>query len=209
MLIRDIDPSLISEASLATDVRDIAGNTALGGTAVQLGAGGAAKAGVQGAAKVASKAAKFVPFAGSALNAADAVNRYQQGDYVGSAISGAGAIPMLSLPAMGVQAVRDKINTGSWLPDDDEIAATYGKKAPVTAATPKVPAGGNPQIFALQQKLIAKGAKNRDGTPLKADGKMGQNTQDAMKQFGVTAESLSEEVELDRIKLLTHKLLNG
>ena len=161
----------------AADVRDIAGATTLGATGTQLGASGLNKLGVKSAAKIAGKAAKFIPFAGSAVNAADAVSRAQAGDYVGSAISGAGAIPILSLPAMGIQAVRDKINTGSWLPDDDEIAATYGKKAPTAAATPKVPPGGDPKVFALQQQLIAKGAK------ITADGKMGPATQAAMKQF--------------------------
>ena len=194
MLIKDIDPNLISEAGTAADVRDIAGNTALGGTGVELGAKGLAKAGVSTAAKVASKAAKFVPFAGAAVNAADAANRYQQGDKVGAALSGAGVIPALSIPAMGVQAVRDKIYTGSWLPDDNEIAAAYGTK---------VPAGGNPKTFALQQKLIAAGAK------ITADGKMGPATQAAMKQFGITAESLSESIKLDRIKSLTSTLLKG
>jgi peptidoglycan hydrolase-like protein with peptidoglycan-binding domain len=200
MLIKDIDPNLISEASVAADARDIAGNTALGTTGVQLGAQGLSKAGVSTAAKVASKAAKFVPFAGAAFNAADAASRYQQGDKIGAALSGAGVIPALSLPAMGIQAVRDKINTGSWLPDDAEIAAAYGTK---------VPAGGDPKVFTLQQQLIAKGAKNLDGTPLVPDGKMGKNTQAAMKQFGITAESLAENIELDRIKSLTSTLLKG
>lgn len=161
----------------AADVRDVAGATALGAGATQLGATGLNKAGVKSAAKIAGKAAKFIPFAGSAVNAADAVSRAQAGDYVGSAISGAGAVPILSLPAMGIQAVRDKINTGSWLPDDDEIAAAYGKKSPTAVATPKVPPGGDPKVFALQQQLIAKGAK------ITADGKMGPATQAAMKQF--------------------------
>ena len=40
-----------------------------------------------------------------------------------------------------------------------------------------VPLGGDPKVFALQNQLIAKGAK------IKADGKMGPSTQAAMKQF--------------------------
>lgn len=44
-------------------------------------------------------------------------------------------------------------------------------------SAPQVPKGGDPKVFALQQKLIAKGAK------IKADGKMGPATQAAMKQF--------------------------
>jgi hypothetical protein len=195
MLIKDIDPNLISETSGAVNsAKDITGAAGLGGTSVQLGANGLSKfAGVAPAAKIASKAAKFVPFAGAAYNAADAVSRYQQGDNIGAALSGAGVIPALSLPAMGIQFARDKYYTGSWAPNDNEIAAAYGK----------MPAGGDPKVFALQQKLI------KAGSTITADGKMGPATQTAMKQFGITAESLAESVELDRIKSLTSTLLKG
>lgn len=112
----------LSEAS-AADVRDAAGGVSLGGTVTGLGAAGLNKVGVKSAQKIAGKAARFVPFAGSAYNAADAVNRVQQGDNIGAAISAAGAIPVLSIPAMGIQALRDKWKTGSFMPDDDEIKA--------------------------------------------------------------------------------------
>ncbi len=107
----------LSEAPSAVDVRDAAGLTALGAQGTKMAAT-AAKA-----AKTAKFAAKAVPFAGSAVNAADAVNRVQQGDNIGAAIAGAGAIPMLSIPAMGIQALRDKMRTGSFMPDPDEIKA--------------------------------------------------------------------------------------
>ena len=47
----------------------------------------------------------------------------KQGDNIGAAISGAGAIPILSIPAMGIQALRDKMRTGAYFPGDDEIKA--------------------------------------------------------------------------------------
>jgi hypothetical protein len=107
----------LSEAPSATDVRDTAGLTALGAQGTKMAAN-AAKA-----AKAAKFASKVVPFAGSAVNAADAVNRAQQGDNWGAAIAGVGAIPILSIPAMGIQAIRDKMKTGSFMPDNDEIKA--------------------------------------------------------------------------------------
>ena len=46
------------------------------------------------------------------------------------------------------------------------------------AAKPRVPAKSDPAVMAMQQQLIAKGAK------IKADGVMGPATQAAQKQFG-------------------------
>jgi peptidoglycan hydrolase-like protein with peptidoglycan-binding domain len=70
------------------------------------------------------------------------------------------------------------------MPDDNEIAAAVAKDnqqptAQATAPTPATPTppGADPKVLALQQQLIAKGAK------IKADGKMGPATQTAMKQF--------------------------
>lgn len=107
----------IPEQSAAANIKGVAGNASLGALATQ-GAANLAKVG-----KVAKFAGKAVPFAGSAVNAADAVSRTQQGDYVGAAIAGAGVIPMLSIPAMGIQVLRDKMRTGSYFPGEDEIAA--------------------------------------------------------------------------------------
>ena len=153
------------------------------------------------AAPVAAKAGgkllgKVIPGAGAALGAYDANNRLKAGDKTGAAIAGmTGAASMIpgigtgaALLGTGIQAVRDKMRTGSWLPDDEQVAAAAAKDQPAQAAAPaapaapaqpkaQVPPGGNPKVFALQQQLIAKGAK------IKADGKMGPLTQAAMKQF--------------------------
>lgn len=136
---------------------------------------------------------KLLPGVGLALAAQDAYSRQKAGDTTGAAISGltgaASNIPVIgtaaSLIGTGVQAVRDKMRTGSWMPDETEIAAASAKDAAaqpapaVAQAKPAatVPPGGDPKVFALQQQLIAKGAK------ITPDGKMGPNTQTAMKQF--------------------------
>ena len=136
---------------------------------------------------------KVIPGAGAALGAYDAANRLKAGDKTGAAIAGiTGAASMIpgigtkaALLGTGIQAARDKWRTGSWLPDDEQIAAAatgqpaQAAAAPAAPAQPaaQVPPGGDPKVFALQQQLIAKGAK------IKADGKMGPGTQAAMKQF--------------------------
>lgn len=151
------------------------------------------------AAPVAAKAGskllgKVIPGAGAALGAYDAANRLKAGDKTGAAIAGiTGAASMIpgigtgaALLGTGIQAARDKFRTGSWLPDDEQVAAAAAKDQPAQAAAApaapaqpavQVPPGGDPKVFALQQQLIAKGAK------IKADGKMGPATQTAMKQF--------------------------
>ena len=133
---------------------------------------------------------KALPGVGLALAAQDAYSRQKAGDTTGAAIAGltgaASSIPVVgtaaSILGTGVQAVRDKMRTGSWMPDETEIAAGVAKDAPATAVAQAKPAaplppGGDPKVFALQQQLIAKGAK------ITADGKMGPATQTAMKQF--------------------------
>jgi peptidoglycan hydrolase-like protein with peptidoglycan-binding domain len=148
------------------------------------------------AAPVAQAASKgigrFIPGVGAALGAYDAYNRAKKGDWTGAAMSGAGGLASLipgvgtaaSLGIAGAQALRDKQRTGSYMPDDNEIAAAVAKDnqqptAQATAPTPATPTppGADPKVLALQQQLIAKGAK------IKADGKMGPATQTAMKQF--------------------------
>ena len=133
----------------------------------------------------------IIPGVGAALGAQDAYSRYKKGDYAGAAISGVGAAASLipgvgglvgGLGSAGLNAMRDKERTGSYFPDEEEQAAAAAKDkaaqpAQATAPTPQVPPGGNPKVFALQQQLIAKGAK------ITADGKMGPQTQMAMKQF--------------------------
>jgi peptidoglycan hydrolase-like protein with peptidoglycan-binding domain len=148
---------------------------------------------------------KLLPGVGLALAAQDAYSRQQAGDTTGAAIAGltgaASSIPVVgtaaSLIGTGVQAVRDKMRTGSWMPDEKEIAAGVAKDAtaqpaaapatavaqakPAAAPTTPAPPGADPKVIALQKQLIAKGAK------ITADGKMGPATQAAMKQFPGTA----------------------
>ncbi len=146
------------------------------------------------AAPVAQAAGKgigrFIPGVGAALGAYDAYNRAKQGDWAGAGLSALGGAASLipgvgtaaSLGIAGAQALRDKERTGSYMPGDDEIAAGVAKaNAPQTAQAPAqtqpAPAGADPKVLALQKQLIAKGAK------ITADGKMGPQTQAAMKQF--------------------------
>ncbi len=133
----------------------------------------------------------IIPGVGAALGAKDAYDRYKKGDYAGAALSGVGAATSLipgvggligGLGSAGLNAMRDKSRTGSYFPSDEEQAAAAAKDkaaqpAQAAAPTPQVPPGGDPKVFALQQQLIAKGAK------ITADGKMGPQTQTAMKQF--------------------------
>jgi peptidoglycan hydrolase-like protein with peptidoglycan-binding domain len=154
------------------------------------------------AAPVAQAASKgigryLIPGVGAALGAQDAYSRYKKGDLTGAAISGVGAAASLipgvgglvgGLGSAGLNALRDKQRTGSYLPSDDEIAAgvakdTAAKPAATAAAPVATPAGADPKVLALQKQLIAKGAK------ITADGKMGPATQAAMKQFPGVAEA--------------------
>ncbi len=94
--------------------KEVAGATELGLAATQL-------------PKVAAPLAKFgaraLPGANIAYQSFDAARRAQGGDYTGSAIAAASAVPMLAIPGMAVQALRDKYRTGSFLPSDEEIDA--------------------------------------------------------------------------------------
>jgi hypothetical protein len=135
--------------------------------------------------------ARHIPGLGLAVGAYDAYGRAKQGDWAGAGLSAAaglaGLIPgagtAASIGIAGAQALRDKQRTGSYLPSGDEIAAGVAKdaaaKPTATAAAPTAPTpkGTDPKVLALQQQLIAKGAK------IKADGIMGPATQTAMKQF--------------------------
>ena len=196
----DFEDEIISEIS-ATDVRDVAGNTAIG---ADLGKMAANKVGATTAAKFLGKA---VPGAGLAFNAADAYNRYQKGDYVGAGISGLSGLANL-VPGVGTAAGLGLDAVNAYRDGDLDGIMPKGwehGKGGVNAAPAgtTVPPGGDPKVFALQQKLISKGAK------IKADGKMGPATQTAMKQFGVTAESatVSEDIRTlqQRLELIETK----
>jgi peptidoglycan hydrolase-like protein with peptidoglycan-binding domain len=191
-------------AGAADTVRSAAG---LG----QLGAMGAAKVAgkLAPAANIGGKFAKFIPGLGLVASGADAVRRASAGDWGGAALSAgaglAGLVPGIGTAAsLGLTAAQmglDKYKTGSFMPDTDELAAASGKGAKdgfgpgaeqpaaqqPAAQQPaqQLPPGADPKTYALQQQLIAKGAK------ISLDGKMGPQTQAAMKQFGM-AESLKE-----------------
>ena len=147
---------------------------------------GAAKA---GAMKAGGKMlGKLLPGVGLAFGAKDAYDRYQQGDYLGAGLAGLSGVASL-VPGVGT--------AGALALDAANLARDYkkGQAGEQGAQATQVPAGGDPKVFAIQQKLAAKGAKNIDGTPLALDGKMGANTQAAMKKYGVTAESLAEGIK--------------
>ena len=202
---------LIEDA--AGDVRDVAGTATAGGFATKVGGNLLNKAGVATAGKIAGKAARFVPYAGAAYSAADAVNRAQLGDTTGAALSGAGALPFIGIPAIAAQAIRDKYKTGSWFPDDEEIAKAYGtstqppvKTQPKTtpdaqpATVPTTKLKFDPKVKAIQDKILA---KDPNALPkYGADGKLGQETQTAMKRLGITAESQNKGIAMhDSTKL--------
>ena len=107
-----------------SSVADAAGLATLGTAGASLAKGAATPV----LAKVGSAAAKALPVVGGAFMAADAARRYDLGDTTGAAISAAGVHPVLGLPAVGVQALRDKYRTGSFFPDDEEIKAASAPK---------------------------------------------------------------------------------
>lgn len=118
---------------------------------------------------------RALPGVGLAFGAKDAYDRVKAGDYTGAAIAGAGGVAGLipglgtaaQLGLMGVQAGRDKSRTGSWMPDDTEIAAAAKGQAPATTQAAK-PAG-NLGIKQMQKEL-----------GVAPDGAIGPNTKAAM-----------------------------
>jgi hypothetical protein len=102
------------------------------------------------AAKVGGKlASKFIPGVGAAAGAYDAYQRGKAGDATGAAIAGltgaASTIPGIgtgaALAGMGVQAIRDKWRTGSWMPDQDQIAAASQQNQAQASGQPATVAG--------------------------------------------------------------------
>lgn len=153
-----------------------------------LGQQALAGAGGWGAAKLAGKAlGKALPGVGLAFGAADAYNRAKKGDYTGAAMAGASGLASM-VPGIGTAAAMglDAAN----LARDYKHGEFGGSQAaaPAGTTTPAAAVKGDPKVFALQQKLITKGAQ------IKADGIMGPRTQAAMQQYGITAESLAETV---------------
>jgi trimeric autotransporter adhesin len=147
-------------------------------------------AALKGGAKMLGKA---LPGVGLAIGAKDAYDRAQKGDYTGAAMSGlsgiAGLVPGIgTAAAMGLDAANIARDYKAGAFDDKP---TQAPAAAQTGTTQK----GDPKVAALQQKLIAKGAQ------IKADGIMGPKTKAAMTQFGITSESVAENISSLRAKL--------
>lgn len=158
-----------------------------------LGQQAAAGAAGFGGAKVAGKMlGKAIPGVGLAFGAADAYDRAKKGDYVGAGMAGLSGLASL-VPGVGTAAAMglDAANLARDYKAGEFDSPQTASAAKTGTAAPK----GDPKVLALQQKLIAKGAQ------IKADGIMGPRTQAAMKQFGMTNESLAESMADLRAKL--------
>lgn len=167
---------------LADQLKESFGYTAEGDLVHAAGAGATGYAAGKLASKIAGRA---IPGVSIGLDAYDAYDRWKEGDYTGAALSGAGAalgwIPGIgqaaSLGALGINAGRD-IKAGKY----DALGKTV-KDAVTPAKAPPMKPGGDPVVYELQKKLVAKGATNPDGTPLVPDGYKGKGTIAAMQKF--------------------------
>lgn len=114
-------------APVAAAVKDAENLTPYSMTADVAGVTGLAAVAGQFLPKVGGTIAKVVPGLNTVYQGADALRRASLGDYTGSAISAAGAVPVLGLPAVAAQAVRDKYRTGSFFPSDQELKTAVDK----------------------------------------------------------------------------------
>jgi hypothetical protein len=179
--------------SLAT-IRSIESKEILNEFAVPPAAGTALKAG----GKFLGKA---LPGVGLALAAQDAYSRQQAGDTTGAAIAGltgaASNIPVVgtaaSLIGTGVQAVRDKMRTGSWMPDEKEIAAGVAKD---TTAQP-APAVAQAKPAAMTKDQIIAFQKANGLTP---DGVIGPKTQAAMAAQKTKGTAMTETEQIAALR---------
>jgi LysM repeat protein len=117
------------------------------------GVTGLAAAAGQFLPKVGGVIAKAVPGLNVAYQGADALRRASLGDYTGSAISAAGAVPILGLPAVATHAIRDKYRTGSFFPSDEELKTAVDKDKEVASATPKLKESDTPMDKKLQNRI--------------------------------------------------------
>jgi LysM repeat protein len=117
------------------------------------GVTGLAAAAGQFLPKVGGVIAKAVPGLNVAYQGADALRRASLGDVTGSAISAAGAVPALGIPAVAAQAVRDKYRTGSFFPSDEELKTAVDKDKEVASATPKLKESDIPMDKKLQNRI--------------------------------------------------------
>lgn len=118
------------------------GAAALGATKI-----GGAVAGIAGAGGAAASkgAARFIPGVGLVYGAYEAFNRAKTGDYTGAAIAGASGVASVlpgfgtaaAVGLQGAQMARDKLRTGSYLPDSAQITAAANAQSPSSRlATP-------------------------------------------------------------------------
>ena len=121
--------------------------------------------------------AKGIPAVGAAYQANDAINRAALGDTRGAMIAGAGIYPPLSFPSMAIQVARDKSNTGSFFPDDEQIKnAAKGIPAPqssaeLQAAELSKKAGINPNtLLPVKENAPVRTYTMEDGTCLECYG---------------------------------------
>lgn len=169
---------------------------------------------------------RVAPGVGLGLGAYDVYKRQQSGDTTGAAISGvttaASTIPIIGTAAailgMSVQALRDKIRTGSFLPGEEELVAAAVKDAkekqsntpvqtqPTTPQNQTTKKGFDPKVKEIQDKILA---KDPNALPkYGADGIMGIETQIAMKKLGITAETQEDTTmtESEKIAALRARL---
>ena len=115
--------------------------------------------------------AKGIPAVGAAWQANDAINRAALGDTRGAMIAGAGMYPPLSIPSLAVQVARDKYNTGSFFPDDDEIKFYAKHNQPTQANVRPTPNTKQPWDRAdIKENAPVKTYTMEDGTCLECYG---------------------------------------
>ena len=124
---------------------------------------------------------RAMPVAGAVYQGADAFNRANLGDRVGSAISLAGAglsVDPITSPlawgAMGVQAARDKYKTGEFFPSDEKIKSTYARSVldPIPPANQRPTGPRPPSSFEhpMKENAPVKTYAMEDGTCLECYG---------------------------------------
>lgn len=174
--------STLNKARTAAGMAGLALTPALAAQTVGAGANALSKPAVAAsAAKLAGNlGGRLLPAAGAATSGLSAAYRAKMGDYTGSAIdaaSGAASfVPGLgtagAILGIGTNLVRDRYNTGSFFPTDEEMLKAYSKKpdaqvaqaakstAPAAAPTAKSAAattntkGSWQEIYNLNKTII-------------------------------------------------------
>lgn len=207
MLIRDIDPNLISEVAVpiskasqigaaADDTAGVAGLAQLGtlaGDAAVKGAKGVWNAAKNVGSKIAGAAApvaaagapavstlaRITPGIGMVAGTADAVRRGMAGDYIGAGLSvGSGLASFL--PAFGTTAALAILGAQMYRDKQrtNKWFSDYDDLEKATAIEDGMQPSGSPKVFAAQNDLIKQGYKN-----ITATGEMDQATEAALKSM--------------------------